>query len=270
MKSKIIAFGFVGSILLILCAGIALFTGVIGWASFKPADEKRPVKISLLAPLPTPGVPNNSALPQPSQAAAPQAAVPEAAPVEHIAEPVEPALPAPVEAVPAAADLEVEQALGFALPAGSVNSVTQEGVATRLMIPKLGLDAPVTIAPIRNQTWEVDQLGQYVGHLEGTARPGTNSNIVLAGHITLAETNGGPGPFYQLSSLTTGDVIIVYEGETSYEYIVDALQTVDRTAVDVTFPTSTPQITLITCTQWDQNEGRYIERLVVTGRLNQS
>jgi hypothetical protein len=52
----------------------------------------------------------------------------------------------------------VEEVLGFALPPNTVNSVTQAGVATRLVIPKLNLDAPVLIAPIKNQTWKVDHL----------------------------------------------------------------------------------------------------------------
>jgi sortase (surface protein transpeptidase) len=61
--------------------------------------------------------------------------------------------------------------------------------------------------------------------------------------------------------------VIVYEGETPFKYIVDSFQTVDRTAVDVTYPTNTGQITLITCNNWSNEEGRYTQRLIVKGHL---
>ena len=268
MSRKLIVVGAISSLLLIVCLGSMLAVGLLGWISLDGAGEKKPVKVSLLAPLPTPNAQHSSAAP--AAPANPALPAESSSPAQQsVAGGAEPARLAAVETASTASEAEVEQTFGFALPAGSVNSVTRVGAATRLVIPSLGVDAPIVIAPIQNQTWVVDQLGQTVGHLEGTARPGTNSNIVLAGHVTLAETNGGPGPFYKLSQLVPGDLLIVYEGEVKYEYVVDGLQTVDRAAVDVTFPTSTPQLTLITCTRWDQNEGRYVERLVVKSRLNQ-
>lgn len=265
MNRRLIITGVVSSLLLLVCAGSILAIGFLGWISLAGEAEKKPVRVSLVAPLPTPNAQNRSAAPA-NPALPAELSDPSQPTVAGGAEPARLA----VESEATIAEAEVEQALGFALPAGSVNSVTRVGAATRLVIPSLGLDAPVIIAPIRNQTWEVDQLGQAIGHLEGTARPGANSNTVLAGHVTLAETNGGPGPFYNLSQLVAGDLLILYEGDLKYEYVVEGLQTVDRTAVDVTFPTDIPQLTLITCTRWDQNEGRYLERLVVRSRLNQS
>jgi LPXTG-site transpeptidase (sortase) family protein len=104
-----------------------------------------------------------------------------------------------------------------------------------------------------------------VGHLEGTAPPGTNSNIVLAGHITLAE--GGYGPFASLGKLTPGDELYVYYGEQRYKYIIDDYQVVERTAIEVTYPSQRGEVTLITCTNWSDQEGRYLERLVIKGYL---
>ena len=255
------------------------FTAIAGWAWFKPVKKEKAVQISVLAPLPTP-IPEavnredqtKTAPEAPRVVLEPAQETPEsedrpveeslssAVEVEEIA-PAEPVKPAPT------ADPKVQEVLGFALPAGSVNSVTLEGAATRLVIPKLKVDAPVLLAPIKNQTWQVEQLGQAAGHLEGTAAPGSNSNMVLAGHVTLAETNGGPGPFYELAQLTPGDALVVYQGEKKFEYVVDSFQTVDRAAVQVTHPTETAQITLITCTNWNKNEGRYADRLVVKGHL---
>ena len=139
-------------------------------------------------------------------------------------------------------------------------------MANRLVIPNLNVDAPIVLAPIENQTWNVDHLGQKnVGHLEGTAPAGANSNMVLAAHITVAA--GVYGPFAGLAQLSPGDVIFVYDGGREYQYVVDTYSLVDRTAVDVTAPTETGQITLITCSPWDSNQERYIERLVVKGHL---
>lgn len=160
---------------------------------------------------------------------------------------------------------DVERILGFDLPVGAVNSITQEGVASRLIIPRLNLDAPVIISPIKDQTWQVDHLGQNVGHLEGTAAPGSNSNVVLAGHITLAQ--GVYGPFAGLAQLSPGDILTVYQGEQKFNYVVDGYDIVERTAIDVTYPTSTGQLTLITCNNWNSQTGQYEQRLVVKSHL---
>ena len=121
------------------------------------------------------------------------------------------------------------------------------------------------IAPIKDQTWDVSHLEQAVGHLEGTAPPGSNSKIVLAGHVTLSA--GVYGPFAGLAQLAQGDLIVVYEGDQKFQYVVDGYQTVERTDVQVTHPTDTGQITLITCSNWSRDEGRYQQRIIVKGHL---
>lgn len=249
MKHKLIAIlGIASPLFLVGCAVAVLLSGTICWFLLGSEQQSQIVRIIPVAPLATPAT-----LPEtPAEAAA---APP--APVEQVAPPVSPINPAPADII--------EEVLGFALPAGSVNSVTQEGVATRVVIPKIGVDAPVLLSPIKDQTWQVDHLGQAVGHLEGTAPPGSNSNIVLAGHVTL--TKDVYGPFAGLGQLTTGDTVTVYYGDQPFNYMIDTLQTVDRTAVEVTYPSESGQITLITCNNWNSEEGRYIERLIVKGHL---
>jgi LPXTG-site transpeptidase (sortase) family protein len=247
MKRGLIVAGIASPLVLAGCALAILLAGVAGWFWLKPEQKSRIIRIIPVAPLATPQA---EALPQ------------------EVATPAQAAEPVPVEpeaAAPAAPADPVEQSLGFALPPGSVNSVTQEGVATRLIIPRLNLDAPVVLAPIKDQTWQVDHLGQAIGHLEGTAPPGSDSNIVLAGHITLSEAVYGP--FAGLAQLAAGDEVLVYQGDQAFQYSVDGYQTVDRAAVEVTYPTSTGQITLITCNNWSSAEGRYLQRLIVTGHL---
>jgi LPXTG-site transpeptidase (sortase) family protein len=151
--------------------------------------------------------------------------------------------------------------------AGQVANPATGGLATRLVIPALGLDTSIVPAPRQGDSWQVDHLGQSVGHLEGTTAPGVQGNIVLAGHYTMAETNGGWGPFHELKRLLPGDRVIVYRGEEMFEYIVDDFQTVESTAVEVTHSTDTSQLTLLTCSQWDRSRGEYTKRLVVKGHL---
>lgn len=251
MKRKLIAVvGVISPLFLVGCTVAVLLSGTVCWFLLGSEQQSQIVRIIPVAPLAT----MPATLPETNDETT--AAEPPA-PVEQVAPPV-----SPVTSVPANI---VEEVLGFALPVGSVNSVTQEGVATRVVIAKIGVDAPVLLSPIKDQTWQVDHLGQAVGHLEGTAPPGSSSNIVLAGHVTLAKDVYGP--FAGLGQLTSGDTITVYYGDQPFNYLVDTLQSVDRTAIEVTYPSETGQITLITCNNWSSEEGRYIERLIVKGHL---
>ncbi len=266
MRRRLIALGIISPLFLALCAFAFVTLGIVSWIIFTP-ETAAPVskRIATLAPLSlpdgniTPDAAANGPLPPPAEnqttpSSPENAAEPEAGgsqPAEALAAPS----PTP----------DIEAALGFALPPDTVNSVTRQGIATRLVIPTLNLDAPVTLSSIKNQTWDVAQLGQAVGHLEGTAPPGSNSNLVLAGHVTLAA--GVYGPFAGLAQLSKGDLIVVYEGSQKYQYVVDGYRTVERTDVQVTHPTDTGQITLITCTNWNREAGQYDQRIIVQGHL---
>lgn len=141
-----------------------------------------------------------------------------------------------------------------------------ERAATRLVIPAMDLDVPVILSPIVNQTWKVDHLGtDFVGHMEGTASPGDPSNVVLAGHVTIA--HNVYGPFAGLGQLEAGDPIILYTDDQPYTYIVDYRQLVERTDVHIAYPTDTAQVTLITCSNWSDELGVYQQRLIVVGHL---
>lgn len=262
-RRLIVACGIISSFLLVLCIAGVMLTSISGWLLFIPQAKSRLIKITTVGSLPLPTVvvtsaasDNNPAGPaEESEAQSLSEPEPEAGTKTENDTPE-------IETPPPAT---IEEALEFSLPPGSVNSVTQEGLATRLAIPALNLDAPVVLAPIENQTWKVDHLGQAIGHLEGTAPPGSNSNLVLAGHVTLAA--GVPGPFIELGRLAPGDLVVVYKEGREFQYVVNDQQTVDRTAVEVTYPTDTGQITLITCQNWNNITGRYDQRLVVTGDL---
>jgi LPXTG-site transpeptidase (sortase) family protein len=254
MRHRLIALGIITPLFLAICIFAFVVMGAVGWLLFQPEDSPEIVRrIATLAPL---SLPSNES----------------AAEVQPATDVVQPTTPEPVNnttniATEPLPTPDIETELGFALPPNTVNSITQQGVATRIVIPKLKLDAPIMIAPIKDQTWDVSHLEQAVGHLEGTAPPGSNSNIVLAGHVTLAA--GVYGPFAGLAQLAQGDLIEVYDGDQKFQYVVDGYQTVERTDVQVTHPTDTGQITLITCSNWSRDEGRYQQRIVVKGHLLQ-
>ncbi len=137
--------------------------------------------------------------------------------------------------------------------------------ATRLVIPALGIDAPIVEVPITNKTWDVSQVVMEIAHLGGTANPGEEGNMMLAGHVTLLR--GGYGPFKDLHKLEPGDSVIVYAGETIYSYQVVEKKAVAPTDVSVAYPTPDPTLTLITCINWDAQARIYQERLVVVAKL---
>lgn len=267
MKKRLIAFLGISSplVLLFICVVGVVLVGVVGGWFFDEEENARIIRIISLAPLTTPQAIESQAQ---EQEPSPPSELAESEVNSGLQEPLPPTEIAQAEVDNPVTPEEVEEKLGFPLPEGSVNSLTSVGLANRLVIPELNLDAPIVLSPIENQTWKVDDLGQAVGHLEGTAPPGSNSNLVLAAHVTISA--GVNGPFYELSHLVPGDVVFVYEEGQEFQYVVDRMKTVDRAAIDVTFPTSTGQITLITCSNWDNNEKRYTERLVVTGHLVES
>lgn len=137
-----------------------------------------------------------------------------------------------------------------------------------LYIPKLGIsDAlPIVSIPLRNQTWDVRDLGQSIGFLQGTtwldeASGEFGGNTVLAAHIQISETV--PGPFRDLDLLEIGDSIFVAEAGAVYEFVVSGIDVVAPDDIGVTYPTADQTLTLITCTTWNAFRGAFAERLVI-------
>lgn len=143
-----------------------------------------------------------------------------------------------------------------------------EQPATRLMIPALSLDIPVFLAPIVEQTWAVQHLQWAAGHLEGTASPGDDNNLVLAAHMTLAP-DSQPGPFFALHQLQRSQEIRVYVEDQVFTYQVEDIYPVKPSDISVTYPTDVPRLTLITCLTYNAILERYEDRLIVVAGLQQ-
>ena len=102
-----------------------------------------------------------------------------------------------------------------------------------LRIPKIRLEVPVL-----NGT-DDRTLDRAVGFIEGTAEPGTDGNMGIAGHRD--------GFFRGLKDIAAGDVIEVDTRQRTDVYRVERTWVVDPEDVSVLDPTSTPALTLVTC-----------------------
>jgi LPXTG-site transpeptidase (sortase) family protein len=135
----------------------------------------------------------------------------------------------------------------------------------RIVIPVLLLDTEVKYVPYDGFTWLITGLRQEVAWMGNTSWPGLGGNTALAGHVTVAGL--GDGPFRHLDELPTGELVLLYTEKNIYTYHVRESRVTDDGDMSVTLPTDNPQITLITCVDWDQDSHTYLHRLIVIADL---
>lgn len=134
----------------------------------------------------------------------------------------------------------------------------------RLSIPRLDFTRPIPIVelPFEGNSWDVSTLGHNVGWLHKTTWLEPDwGNTVLVGHVQL--TREDPGPFYRLRELELGDEIIILEGEVEFRYLVTDMFSVPASDITITHPTLDPVLTLLTCTNWDADNGVFADRYIV-------
>ena len=102
-----------------------------------------------------------------------------------------------------------------------------------LRIQKLGLEVPVF-----DGTDEF-LLNRGVGRIAGTARPGEDGNLGIAGHRD--------GFFRALKDISAGDSITLETGSGILEYEVESVRIVGPDDVGVLAKSATPVLTLVTC-----------------------
>jgi sortase A len=118
------------------------------------------------------------------------------------------------------------------LPPKAVHS-TIEPFIENIEIPKIGLSVMIADG-IDSKT-----LRRAVGHVPGTAFPGEIGNAALAAHRDSF--------FRGLGGVSKGDSIIVNTRRGTFHYVVKSTEIVKPNAVRVLRPSSSAELTLITC-----------------------
>jgi len=160
----------------------------------------------------------------------------------------------------------------YPIPTPEITVTPQPGEAepdtspvVRIVIPGISVDTEVKYVPYDGYTWLINGLRQEVAWMGNTSWPGLGGNTALAGHVTVAGL--GDGPFRYLDELLSGEVVILYTEKNMFTYNVREMKVTDDGDMSVTLASDNPQITLITCTDWDQESQTYLKRLVVFADL---
>ncbi|MGV2620457.1 UNVERIFIED_CONTAM: class F sortase [Halobacillus marinus] len=149
----------------------------------------------------------------------------------------------------------------------TVHNRVQEGIVpSRLVIPSLGVDAPVrALGYTEEGGMAVPDNITDVGWFEPGTKPGNQGNAVIAGHV---DGKSGPGVFYDLKDLSSGEVIEVYDRtgqkKTFIVSQVAAYPYEDAPIRDLFGPSNQASLNLITCTgPYDADASTYSKRLVI-------
>lgn len=144
-------------------------------------------------------------------------------------------------------------------PASAAVREITEG--TRFYAPTAGIAGNVVETYLDGTSWDVSQLGPNIGHLQGTAWIQDVGNVVLAGHVEMAD--GRKGIFAELDRLQIGDPISLTQGDQEHVYRVTQKFTTTPDDMTVVYPSDTHRLTLITCSAYDFLSNVYEERFVV-------
>jgi sortase A len=138
----------------------------------------------------------------------------------------------------------------------ALKDATQTSLAV-LRIAKFGLEVPIL-----EGTGDV-VLDHGLGHIIGTAQPGDEGNVGIAGHRD--------GFFRCLKDIAVGDKIEIEVSDRTDAYIVDRIVIVDPTNVSVLEPREHSSLTLVTCYPFyfvGSAPQRYIVQATRVGRPN--
>jgi LPXTG-site transpeptidase (sortase) family protein len=137
----------------------------------------------------------------------------------------------------------------------------------RLLIPKIGVDAPVTVKGLDADGAMQNPSGpEDVAWYDFTARPGQPGNAVFSGHLDYHDY--GAAVFAHLREMQAGDLVEVrLEDGTvrSYTVTLSVLYPADAAPTpEIVGPTDREMVTLVTCGgTWQGRPQGYSHRLVV-------
>ena len=102
-----------------------------------------------------------------------------------------------------------------------------------LRISRIGIEAPIL------EGTDDSVLNRGLGHISGTALPGQEGTVGIAGHRDSF--------FRALKDIAVGDMIQVEGNDHTYQYHVTELLVVDPANLAVLQPRANPSLTLVTC-----------------------
>ncbi|MGW6305389.1 class F sortase [Streptomyces niveus] len=146
--------------------------------------------------------------------------------------------------------------------------------ATRIRIPSVRVDAPLTRVALDAEGWidapPADRPG-LAGHFRGSVTPGEQGTSVIVGHVDTAQ---GPAVFYDLGRLTTGSRVEVTraDGTTAVftVYGVEGFSKRNFPAGSVYRATGAPELRLITCGGAFTEKTGYQGNVVAFARLTET
>jgi len=136
---------------------------------------------------------------------------------------------------------------------------------TRLIIPKINVNAPIVIVESTNNKDILESLKSGVAHYANTALPGRVGNMFITGHSSYYWWRGGDynRVFALLEQVKTNDLLYVYYEGGEYVYRVNGSKVVSPKETSVLKQTPTPTMSIMTCVPVGTN----LRRLIVTADL---
>lgn len=161
------------------------------------------------------------------------------------------------DAVTLAGDERAKVARGATVPL-----IERGGLPTRIVIPKAGVDTAIAEVGVvledGRPVWET--AWRSAGHHMDSAMPGQAGNMVISGHVSVADRSN-VAVFESLDSVAEGDVIEVYSGDRVFRYAVKKVSVTSPSSVKLLRSSQDATITLVSCTRDLES------RLVVVGTL---
>jgi LPXTG-site transpeptidase (sortase) family protein len=153
------------------------------------------------------------------------------------------------------------------LPAQPADKAYAKTNGLWLEIPSLGVRENIVGVPNGPGGWDITWLGDNIGYLEGTAFPTWAGNSSLAAHVY--NSDGTPGPFFNIGKLSWGDQIIVHGWGERYIYEVQTVNNYVNPSDNslVVKHETYPWVTLITCHGYFEKSNSYLYRTIVRAIL---
>jgi len=135
-----------------------------------------------------------------------------------------------------------------------------------LTIPLIGVKTNlITLGLAQGGAMQVPSSTTVAGWYTGSPRPGSIGSAIIVGHI---DSETGPGVFYRLSELRSGDDVFVKRADgTTAEFRVTSIQTYlkDQFPTEQVYgPTPDAELRLITCGgAFDSATRHYLSNIVV-------